>query len=357
MEIRFEKFYHTMATADLEAFVVTDKINRRYLCGFTGSNGLLVVTPGKNTLIIDGRYTEQASKQTQNVAIYTLKVGESYWGVAARLLEKFKKIGFEEDSLCFRDYQALKQKLAISVELIPTSHLIERLRMIKTSAELTKIRQAAMLADQTFSHVLTLIKPGMTELALANEIDYLSKKYRSDGPAFETIVASGTRTALPHAHATHKKIEQDELIMLDFGCTVEGYYSDLTRTFALGEVSATIKNSYQLLLKTQCHALAMVEVGCSVSELDLAARNYLAKSDQAKYFTHGLGHGIGLACHEYPSINQIDDTRLQPQMVFTVEPGIYYPGQYGIRIEDDVYLDEQGKVEILTKSKKEWMNI
>lgn len=357
MNNRFSVLNKRMRTANLDALLVTDKINRRYLCGFTGSNGLLMVMPNKNILLIDGRYTEQALHQVKDVHVYTLQSNEALWPKAVEFLSGLTRIGFEKDALSFGSYLALQNSFPLNNVLVPTTNLVEELRMIKAKDELVKLQQAAELADLTFAYILETIRPGMTEAALANEIDYYSRKLGSEGPAFETIVASGVRTALPHGHASKKLIEKNELVMLDFGCVVDGYYSDMTRTFALGKVSKTIKERYQLLLEAQKVSLAGIQVGKKLFEIDAAARNYLDKVGAAAYFTHGIGHGIGLSCHEYPYLNQASQEVLQPKMTFTVEPGIYYKGSYGIRIEDDVFINEQGNPVLLTKAEKEWMSI
>lgn len=357
MSCNFNRLYKLMTEEQLDALLITDKINWRYLCGFTGSNGLLIVTPAENTLLIDGRYTEQASQQTHSVAICTINEKENIWQAAAKILSDKTRIGFEKNTLNYGSYHELQNYFDANTQLLPTENLVEQLRMIKTNDEIQQIQKAANLGDKTYEYLLTIIKPGMTELELANEIDYYSKKIGSDGPAFETIVASGNRTALPHAHASHKIIEKNELIMIDFGCIVEGYYSDMTRTFALGEVSDEIKQRYQLLLESQKKAITAIKIGEPLSKIDSVARQYLAKSGQETYFTHGLGHGIGLSCHEYPYLNQLSREIIQPQMVFTIEPGIYYEKKYGIRIEDDIFINDQGEPVILTKSNKEWTKI
>lgn len=352
----FEKLYNKMLQKNIQALLITNKLNWRYLCGFTGSNGLLIVTEKKNYLIIDGRYTEQAMLQTRDVTIYTLKSKENFWSVASELLNNMAKIGIERNNLSYSDFLSLTEFIDKN-KIINTVNIVESLRMLKTPEEIQYMKKAAEITDKTFSYITKVIKPGMTELEVANEIDYFSKKNGSEGAAFETIVASGKRTALPHAHASEKIIKKNELMMLDFGCIVNGYYSDMTRTFALGEVSQQIKDSYNLLLQCQKYVIENLKLGLTLSEIDQNARKYLKKYNQEQYFTHGLGHGIGLSCHEYPYLNETSKTILQANMTFAIEPGIYYKNQYGIRIEDDVYLNQQGKINVLTKSNKEWMSI
>ncbi len=355
--MRLQAVQAQLASFNLDGLIITDKLNWRYLSGFTGSNGLLVVTPTTATLLIDGRYAEQAAQQTNHVTLRVAPVGESIYS----LLKEFaslKRIGFESQTIAYQAVKLLQESLAqTNVTLVPTKNVVELQRMIKTPEESTAIRKAAAISDQTLHEVLPMIQAGMTELELANEIDYRSKRLGSEGPAFETIVAAGKRTALPHAHASHAVIEKDQLIMIDFGSIYHGYYSDITRTFGFGTVGTEIEQAYQILLQAQINALATIKGGTSFGLVDEAARHFLAEHDLAGYFSHNLGHGIGLSCHEYPNIAPKQSVKVQANMVFTVEPGIYLPKKFGIRIEDDVLLTKSGTVECLTKFPKEWMVI
>ena len=356
--MKVEKLRKKLAEEKLDGLLVTDKINRRYLCGFTGSNGLLLVTENALHLFIDGRYTQQAQQQTQEVEICEIPVG----GNIIEVLRHFVKgsvFGFEAGTITYQsfiNFQALMG--AVGGRLVATKNMIEELRMLKTPEELSAIRQAAKIADQTLEMILPLIRTGMTELELANEIDYRSKKLGSEGPAFETIVASGPRTALPHAHAGNKKIEANELIMIDFGSIHQGYYSDITRTFAFGEVDKEIIETYQKVLSAQKQAIETVALGKPLGEIDQVARLVLEQENLVQYFSHNLGHGIGLSCHEYPALAPNETLLIEKNMSFTIEPGVYLPEKaFGIRIEDDVAVNESGHAEILTHFNKEWMTI
>lgn len=354
--MRIEALRQKMREDSLDLFLITDKINRRYLSGFTGSNGLLAITLTRTVLFIDGRYTVQANQQTNNVEIITVAVGRSLWNELQQFNEE-KHWGYEASTISLSTYQQMQQAAQeVRAELISTRNLVESMRMLKEETEIAAMRVAAELSDATLHQVLDLIKPGMTELALANEIDYLSKKLGSEGPAFETIVASGVRTGQPHAHASQKVIEANELIMIDFGCIYQGYYSDITRTFALGNVAEKIVATYQTLQKIQAEAIETIRLDEPLSAIDQRVRKQLAKSDLDAYFTHNLGHGIGLSCHEYPTVGPEETQTVQESMVFTVEPGIYLP-DFGIRIEDDVLINKSGEIECLTKFPKEWLVI
>ncbi|WP_086350628.1 M24 family metallopeptidase [Candidatus Enterococcus clewellii] len=357
MKARMKRLRERMAEQSIDYLLVTDKANRRYLSGFTGSNGFLLVGQSKNYLIIDGRYTEQAQQQVKESEILTISASKNQWDYLSEITSH-KKIGFEVETISYTTFKALEAKAKESgSQLIETKRWIDELRMVKSEQELSYLRQAAKLADQTFAYITTIIKPGMSEIDVANEIDYYSKRIGSEGPAFETIVASGTRTALPHAHASKKIIQENELIMIDFGCIVNGYYSDMTRTFALGLVDDTIKNTYEKVLAAQKKAIQAVRVGKAVKELDKIARDCLTKEQLGRYFSHGLGHGIGLTCHEYPAVTSEAEEEIISGMVFTIEPGVYLPETFGIRIEDDVYINSEGVAECLTQTKKEWLVI
>ncbi|MGL4695407.1 M24 family metallopeptidase [Enterococcus larvae] len=357
METRMKRLREKMTEYSLDYLLVTDKVNRRYLTGFTGSNGLLLIGKNSNHLIVDGRYTEQAQQQTSNTTILTTSSSKNQWVYASELING-GSVGFEAETIpyqVFKDLKSLTKEM--DIRLVETNHLIEKLRLIKSEQELFCLRKAAQLADQAFSYITTIIKPGMSELDVANEIDYYSKRIGSEGPAFETIVASGKRTALPHAHASKKIIQKNELIMIDFGCIFGGYYSDITRTFALGEVNEVIKKAYDQVLFAQKQAIEAITIGGKLKDIDKAARDCLKKELLDRYFSHGLGHGIGLSCHEYPGVDRTSEERIIEGMTFTVEPGVYLAGDFGIRIEDDVYINSEGKAECLTQTKKEWMVI
>lgn len=356
--MRIDQLREQLEKAKIAGLLVTDKINRRYLCGFTGSNGLLLVTEKDARLFVDGRYTQQAQQQTSNVEIFEIPVGGSLNETLRPFVEGLT-LGFEAGTIGYQTFTGFQALMAeVGGRLVATKNLVEGLRMIKAPEEILAIKQAAAIADQTLEVILPMIRSGMTELELANEIDYSSKKLGSEGPAFETIVASGERTALPHAHASQKKINANELIMIDFGAIYQGYYSDITRTFGFGEVSEEIKAAYQKVLAAQKKAVQAVAFGKTLGDIDQTARQALEQQNLAQYFSHNLGHGIGLSCHEYPALAPQAALPIEKNMTFTIEPGVYLAeDSFGIRIEDDVWVNDAGRAEILTKFNKEWMTI
>ncbi|MGX7149968.1 M24 family metallopeptidase [Enterococcus ureasiticus] len=352
--MRIEKVKAQLEKQKLDGIIITDKINWRYLTGFTGSNGWLVITENSTKLFVDGRYTEQASLQTNNIEVIEASSWSDIGSVLGSIV-KNKRIGFEQQTISYEKFLLLNQLMRTNLsELIPTMNLVETLRMIKSESEIVALRKAAAIADKTLTDILPLLSAGMTEIDVANEIDYRSKKNGSEGPAFETIVASGTRTALPHGHASQKIIKDNELIMIDFGTIYKGYYSDITRTMAFGSVDQKIKTIYVKLLAAQEKAIANLQLNQPLAEIDQLVRKELASSDLDAFFSHDLGHGIGLSCHEFPAIAKTEKMTLQKNMTFTIEPGVYLPNQFGIRIEDDILINENGKAEVLTKFPKNW---
>lgn len=356
--MRIDQLRKQLEKEKIAGLLVTDKINRRYLCGFTGSNGLLLVTEKDARLFVDGRYTQQAQQQTSNVEIFELPVGGSLNETLRPFVEGLT-LGFEAGTIGYQTFTGFQALMAeVGGRLVATNNLVEGLRMIKAPEEIRAIKQAAAIADQTLEVILPMIRSGMTELELANEIDYRSKKLGSEGPAFETIVASGERTALPHAHASQKKIAANELIMIDFGVIYQGYYSDITRTFGFGEVSEEIKAAYQKVLAAQKKAVEAVAFSKTLGDIDQTTRQALEQQNLAQYFSHNLGHGIGLSCHEYPALAPQAVLPIEKNMTFTIEPGVYLAeAGFGIRIEDDIWVNDAGRAEILTKFNKEWMTI
>lgn len=356
--MRIDALRAKLAEKKLSGLVVTDKTNRRYLCGFTGSNGLLLVTENKLILFVDGRYTEQASQQTTGVEICEIPIGSHLIEVMRPFIARMK-VGFEAETISYQTFTELHFLMKeANGQLIATKNMVESLRMIKSSKEICALRQAAQIADQTLERIMPMIRVGMTELDLANELDYRSKKLGSEGPAFETIVASGERTALPHAHASQKKLEANELIMIDFGTIYDGYYSDITRTIGFGEVKPEIRETYEILLAAQKSAVQKVSFNKTLGEIDQVARQALRKEGLEDHFSHNLGHGIGLSCHEYPALAPQNELPIQANMTFTIEPGVYFPKEkFGIRIEDDVLVNDLGNAELLTKFSKEWITI
>jgi Xaa-Pro aminopeptidase len=352
---RVDKLRNSFDQHNVDGLLVTNENNRRYLTGFTGTAGVALITENEAVFITDFRYVEQASEQLSGYTIvqHDGPISETINEQLKRL--NVKRLGFEQDHVTFSAYRVYRERFT-DCELIPLSGSIERLRMIKDESELVVIRHAVAIIDQTFSHILSFIKPGMRELEVANEIEFHMRKLGASSSSFDIIVASGIRSAFPHGVASDKIIEKGDFVTLDFGALYQGYVSDMTRTIAIGEPNAKLKEIYEVCLEAQLTGVRQIKAGLTAKQADALCRDYITSKGYGKYFGHSTGHGIGLEVHEGPSLSMRVDALLEPSMVVTVEPGIYLPGVGGVRIEDDVVLTETGN-EILTKSRKELLII
>ncbi|REK55574.1 M24 family metallopeptidase [Parageobacillus thermoglucosidasius] len=347
---KLEKLRALFAEYDIDGMLVTNPYNRRYITGFTGTAGVAVISQDKAVFITDFRYIEQASKQVQGFEIvkHTGPIVEEVAKQVARL--HIQKLGFEQEDVSYATFKAYEQ--AVNAELVPTSLVVEKLRLIKSESEIKILKEAAAIADAAFEHILSFIRPGVKEIEVANELEFFMRKQGATSSSFDTIVASGYRSALPHGVATDKVIEKGELVTLDFGAYYNGYCSDITRTVAVGEISDELKTIYNIVLEAQLRGMKGIKPGMTGKEADALTRDYITEKGYGDYFGHSTGHGIGLEIHEGPTLSARSDIVLAPGMVVTVEPGIYIPGLGGVRIEDDTVVTENGN-EALTHSPKE----
>lgn len=353
---RVNTLRNRMKQKGLDAFLVNSKANRFYLSGFTGTYGEILIGADAQYVITDSRYFEQLKLQSPDFKVVDnrMRMAET---IHKLILDKdYHHLGIESDEMNITEYLALTAG-EDGTELVPTQNWIESQRMIKSSDEKAKIQTACAIADATFEHILTYIKPGLTEKQVANEIDNYGLAHGADAPAFETIVASGKRSALPHGHASNKVIANDELIILDFGFEKDHYFSDITRTIALGNVEDELRHIYQMTLDAQKAAIAICHTKTAMKTIDQTARQYITDAGLGDKFLHGTGHGLGLSVHEYPLLNSDSHESLQNHMIFTVEPGIYLEAHGGVRIEDDVWLNDTGDPEVMTHSPKEWIQL
>ncbi|WP_342528869.1 Xaa-Pro peptidase family protein [Chryseomicrobium sp. FSL W7-1435] len=348
--MKLEKVRQALTDSSLSALLVTNPHSRRYLTGFTGTAGVALVTQSEAFFITDFRYTEQANAQITGYTLVEQKT--TLIEAVAQVVKEngLDKVGFEQEAMTFAEYDRYNK--ALEAELVPTTGIVEKIRLIKTEDELTIIKQACKIADDAYEHILTFIQPGMTELDVSNELEFFMRKQGATSSSFDIIVASGVRSALPHGVATHKVIEQGDFITLDFGAYYNGYVSDVTRTLAVGEPSEKLKEIYQVVLDSQLLALEKIKPGMTGKEADAIARDYIASKGYGEAFGHSLGHGIGLEVHEGPGLSSRSDVVLEPGMLITIEPGIYLPDIGGVRIEDDALVTETG-VERLTLTSKE----
>ena len=350
MMLRVEKLRKKMQEENLDSFLITSPYNLRYLTNFTGTTGLAVITLEKAFFITDFRYTEQAAAQAQGFEIIK-NVGPIFEEVADLVQkEGLRELGFEETTVSFLEYSVLEE--IIDAQLIPISGMIEELREIKDEEEIAIIEKACSIADLAYDHILKMIQPGMTEIEVANQLDFYMRSLGASGVSFETIVASGLRSAMPHGVASKKIIEQGDLITIDFGCYYEGYCSDMTRTFAIGDPGEQLKEIYQIVLEAQLAVLEVAKPGVTGKQLDAVARDYITKHGYGEAFGHSTGHGIGLEIHEGPNVSVRAEKQFVPGNIITDEPGIYLPGIGGVRIEDDLLITSDGN-RVLTHSPKE----
>ncbi|WP_430596568.1 M24 family metallopeptidase [Enterococcus sp. DIV0175] len=350
MMVRVEKLRKKMQEENLDSFLVTSPYNLRYLTNFTGTTGLAVITLDKAFFITDFRYTEQAANQAQGFGIIK-NVGPIFDEVADLVKrENLNALAFEETTVSFLEYSVLEE--IINAELIPVSGMIEELREVKDEEEIAIIEKACSIADMAYDHILKMIRPGMTEIEVANQVDFYMRSLGATSVSFDTIVASGLRSAMPHGVASDKVIEQGDLITLDFGCYYQGYVSDMTRTFAIGDPGEKLKEIYQIVLDAQLAVLDAAKPGLTGIQLDAVARDYITKYGHGEAFGHSTGHGIGLEIHEGPNVSSRAEKQFVPGNVITDEPGIYLPGIGGVRIEDDLLITKEGN-RVLTHSPKE----
>lgn len=339
-----------MKEQGIEALLITNPFNRRYMTQFTGTAGIALISSDDAVFITDFRYTAQAEKEIEGYRIvkHTKTIIEEV-AVQVKAMN-VKVVGFEKDDLSFGLYELYNKE--VQAELKPISGLVEQLRMVKTSDELAILQKAAKIADDAFAHIITYIRPGLTELDVSNELEFFMRKQGAVSSSFDIIVASGVRSALPHGVATDKIIETGDFVTLDYGALYEGYISDITRTVAIGEPADKLKEIYAVTLEAQELALKGIKPGMTGIEADAIARNYISSKGYGEAFGHSTGHGIGLEVHEAPGLSFRTETILKPNMTVTVEPGIYLPGIGGVRIEDDIVITETGN-ERLTLSPKD----
>lgn len=347
---RIDGVSQRMNESRLQGFLVTFLPNIRYLTGFTGSNAILFLRDGEGILITDNRYSIQASAEVKGVrtAITSGSLLEFLSG--NRTVARRGKIGFESNTLTVAAFNKLRKILRGS-QLIPTIGFIEGFRERKDANEISKIACAVEITDRVFNKILAILKPGIKELEVAAEITYWHRAYGAESEAFDPIVASGIRGALPHGRASEKALRKGEMVTLDMGCKVDGYHSDLTRTVCLGKPQGEMRGIYRVVLDAQKKALDCIVAGIPARKADRAARSHIAKSGYGRFFSHSLGHGLGLEVHEKPRVSGKTEEILQEDSVVTIEPGIYIPRLGGVRIEDDVVVRKDG-CEILNKAPK-----
>jgi len=352
MNSKLQWLRNTMSSLDLQGLIISNPVNIKYLTGIE-AEGVLLITRKENVYITDGRYIEHVHSI---LTLYDEIIVYDIHDVSKEDCENFfmfcENVGFEENYVTYAGYKELIRKYKIN-NLVETEHIIEKQRMIKDEQEISNLEKACEITDNCFEYILTYIKPGMTEKQIAEEIEEYYKK-RTDGVSFDTIVASGENTSKPHAIPTDRKIQTNDIITIDMGCKVNGYCSDMTRTFFVGSVPEYIKPIYDLVLKNQIQTLETMKDGANTRMLTKMVENDFKFNGYD--LIHSLGHGVGLEIHEAPYISYRSDTQLKENMVVTDEPGIYISGKFGVRIEDTVQITKFGCIS-LTKSEKNYIVI
>jgi len=359
-EARQKNLAVAIRSRGLDALLVTHLPNVRYLCGFTGTAGVLLLQAGarshKLTFYTDGRYTQQAHEEVRGVKVVVGKKSAFAEGCDGALKARVKTLGFEAEQLPYVAYKELAQTLRGKTRLKPTAGMVERLRLTKDADEISQIRASVLLAASLFQTALAVIKPGVPESQVAGELELQARRAGAEKMSFDTIVAAGLRSALPHGRASAQAIPAQGFIILDYGVILAGYCSDMTRTVHAGPVSRAHRRMYDAVKEAQLASIAAVRPGALTGEVDRAGREVLKKAGLDTYFTHSTGHGVGIEVHEPPRLARGQTQKLAPGMVVTIEPGIYIPDEGGVRIEDMVLVTETGH-EVLTPTTKDLITL
>lgn len=353
-EQRIQNLRRKLVEKDLDALLVSQPENLYYLTGCEGLEGYLLVNSQRAIIATDFRYIEQAERQSPHCELFRISGKMADWLPVLLHEPGLQRSGFEAGHLSLASYRQISgivQDAGLPVELLPTEGLVESLRIIKDPDEIENIRQAAMITDSVFDYVNTILRPGITEKQLAWEIEKYMRENGSQPVPFELIVAAGPDAALPHAKPSDYPIQANQPVIIDIGSKYNNYGSDLTRTFYIGEPDETFRKIYDTVLQAQLAAIAGISSGMTGAEADAIARRIIAEAGYGEAFGHSLGHGIGLVTHEKPVLSPNSLEPLQDGMVFTIEPGIYISGWGGVRIEDDVLLDN-GKLKVISFARK-----
>jgi Xaa-Pro aminopeptidase len=356
MKDRIQRLRNALAEREFDGALISNAQNRRYLSGFTGSAGYLLLTADDAIIATDFRYYEQSATQAPGYRLVKVMTGFDTWLPALFDGLGGKTIAFEAADLTVSTHGSIRKTLADLPEaaqpkLVPTTNLVEGLRVHKEPGEVEALQKAVDLGDAAFTDVAQRVEPGWTERRVAWEIEKYIREHGGDGLSFDTIIAGGPWGAMPHAYPRDRKLEKGEGVVIDMGCDVGGYMSDLTRTIFLGKPDDQFKKIYDIVLTAQLMAEEMVKPGMTGGECHMIAHNVIEAAGYGETFGHGLGHGIGLQVHEAPRVGRTSDDELRNTMVFTIEPGIYITGWGGVRIEDMVVL-EDGKARVMSKAPK-----
>ncbi|HAU31124.1 MAG TPA: Xaa-Pro dipeptidase [Desulfotomaculum sp.] len=355
MKRRVDLLRNKLYQKGIDGLLVMKPENRKYLSGFSGTAGSLVVTQEQLFLLTDFRYIEQAEHECKQWQV--IEIRTSTFDSLKNYLPDWKisRLGYEEDFLTHKQFLELSEKVPDG-SLIPAAGTVEDLRMIKSQEEIARMINSARMADEAFAHILSFLKPGCTEVEISLEMEYFMRKRGAKRIPFDIIVASGVRGAMPHGVASDKLLQAGDLVTMDFGCEFNDYCSDITRTVCLGAPTEMQEHIYRIVLEAHDAGINLIRQGVKASDVDQAARSVVERYHFGENFRHSTGHGVGLIVHESPVISSKDGTILQAGMVITVEPGIYLPGWGGVRIEDMVLIEENG-ARLLTHTPRDYLMV
>jgi Xaa-Pro aminopeptidase len=348
-----DRLRRKMSDEGVDALLVSDILNVHWLTGFSGSSGYALVTARDAVFITDSRYTIQAGQEVKGLEVVWFQRPQTFEGFLASQCERIgvSKLAFET-SISYATWQAWKEKVA-SVEWIPSPEVLKPLRMVKTAEEVAKIKEACAITDKCLEHLTRMMQPGVSEYDIQLDLEFFIRRSGAE-IAFDPIVVSGPNSARPHGHATERKLQVGDFVTIDLGAKKNGYCSDITRTFVIGEANDRHREIYGQVLKAQVAAVEAITAGRPASEPDRLSREILDEKGLAQYFGHGLGHGLGRAVHDYGGLGPNSKDTIETGQVWTVEPGVYIEGYGGVRIEDDVHVTPDGP-EVLTHFPKELM--
>lgn len=354
--VRIKRLQKKLHSANLDGAVITHLDHVRYLIGFTGSSGYLVIAGSRAEFLTDTRYTFQAAKQVKGAKVKILQARDFRpLSTMPFLSPRNIRIGYSGSYLTVARKLDLKQSLPHAL-LVSIDDILNDLGWVKDKEELASIKKAVAVSDTAFERIVQLVRPGVRERELAAELEYQMAMLGSEKPAFESIVASGYRSAMPHGIASQKKLQKGDLVTFDFGATINGYVSDITRTVVVGKATARQKKIYNLVLRAQKAGIAKIRAGVAGKLVDATCRNIISRAGYGSKFGHGTGHGIGFYVHTGPSLSPISGDKLKAGNVVTVEPGIYIEGWGGVRIEDDVLVTRNGG-KVLNKAEKKLLEL
>jgi Xaa-Pro aminopeptidase len=357
---RQKKLREHLATTRFDVLLISHLPNIRYLSGFTGSAGLLLVEETATVFFTDVRYDTQAHEEVKGAKVVIarkgLLPGLGEWLGARRKRARGWTIGIEAEHFTVAEKKRLAKELPSGITLKDAPSVVEGARMIKDNDELSQIRAAVALGAKLFDRTLEVLRPGVKENEVAGEMEYAARQGGAEEMSFPTIIASGARSALPHGRASDQPIAAGGFVVCDFGVILAGYCSDQTRTVWIGTVPDDARRAYEAVLEAQRAAIDAVRPGIPVGAVDAAARTVLRKARLGRYFTHSTGHGVGLEIHEAPRVADGQREILQPGMVITIEPGVYFPGKWGLRIEDMVAITASG-CEVMTPTSKDFLAV